>query len=199
MINRAMRRYLFVSGIAFTAFVGYFLYWSASKRDEVNATEFDSVMHFAGLQRYDSWHRGQRDLGESLANEIESANEVEIFAIDPDRGGGAQGAVGVLPTGQLLGRRNILGRSNVSESDDRRFLGEAIRDGLRDAPEVVAKCWEPRHALRFRKGTLDKYVVICFRCGHGFAEEDGKTNWFNISSREESTWQNIFAIHGLIQ
>jgi hypothetical protein len=146
----------------------------------------------------DPWRIEQDRLGRELSSEISSATEVEIYTLDPARGGGPLGKPGVLPSNEPFGRRTITGRSLVTQAGERRELCDAVVNGLTTAQMMGPECWEPRHALRFRTPAGDRYLVISFHCAHGFVDQKGgESTWFDISKASEAAWDDILSRHGL--
>jgi hypothetical protein len=145
----------------------------------------------------DPWRVEQERLGARLSREISSATEVEIYSIDPDRGGGVIGKAGVLPTNDPFGRRTIVGRSLVALPAEIRSLSDSIRDGLDHASMMGPECWEPRHALRYRTPSGDTFVVVSFHCAHGFVEQGTALEWFDIPRSAEAPWDEILNAHAL--
>jgi hypothetical protein len=144
----------------------------------------------------DPWLIEQKRLASKLSEEILTAQEVEVYLLDPVHGGGLKGAAGVLPTNELFGRRKILGSALLGQGDERKLLCDSIVDGLRHAQMMGPQCWEPRHALRFRTKAGDNFLVVSFTCTHGFFDEPGSSSdWFDIPRRSEGVWDAILSAH----
>jgi hypothetical protein len=144
----------------------------------------------------DPWLLQQKRLASKLSGEILTAQEVEIYLLDPVRGGGPKGAAGVLPTNELFGRRKVLGSALLEEGVERKRLCDSIEDGLRHAKMLGPECWEPRHALRFRTKAGDNFLVVSFACTHGFFDEPGSSSdWFDIPRQSEGVWDGILSAH----
>jgi hypothetical protein len=144
----------------------------------------------------DPWLIQQKRLASRLTSEILAAQEVEIYVLDPARGGGPKGAAGVLPTNELFGRRKVLGSAIISQPDERRLLCDSIGDGLRHAQIMGPECWDPRRALRFRTSAGDSYLVVSFSCTHGFVDEAGSgTDWFDVTRKSQAAWDSILSAH----
>jgi hypothetical protein len=144
----------------------------------------------------DPWAIQQKHLAARLYSQILTAQEVEVYVLDPAHGGGPKGASGVLPTSELFGRRKILGSALISDADERRVLCDSIAAGLKNAQMMGPECWEPRRALRFRTNAGDNFLVISFACTHGFFDEAGSTSdWFDISRQSADTWDKILSAH----
>jgi hypothetical protein len=72
----------------------------------------------------------------------------------------------------------VLGRAAVTEAAERRALVEAVYKGLNDRYGPAPACFNPRHALRAKKGEVTVDVVICYECEtvqvHSKAHPDGR-------------------------
>ena len=58
----------------------------------------------------------------------------------------------------------VLGRAPLVDADARVELVEAVKDGVRGSDGTFAACFEPRHGLRFTRGTDTVELVICYEC-----------------------------------
>jgi hypothetical protein len=144
----------------------------------------------------DPWLIQQERLASKLSREILTAQEVEIYLLDPVHGGGLKGAAGVLPTNELFGRRKILASALLDPGDERRQLCDSIVAGLSHAQMMGPQCWEPRHALRFRTSAGDNFLVVSFACTHGFFDEPGSSSdWFDIPRQSKGVWDRILSAH----
>ena len=146
--------------------------------------------------RRDPLRAEQERLGAEVSAEVLAAPELEIYSLDPAHGGDAAGRPGILPTTVLFGRRKIIGRARITDATERRELAAAILAGFREAPLLGPEGWQPRHALRYRTPSGDKFLVVSFESTHGFIDHGPTPTWFDITRSSEAIWDRILARHG---
>ena len=66
-------------------------------------------------------------------------------------------------TGEKIDDYAVLGATTLEPADRIRVLTEFYK-GIAGNDDTVAACFNPRHALRARKGTAVVTAVICFEC-----------------------------------
>lgn len=106
------------------------------------------------------------ELGTDTVAALESAERLELFSLDPETEWGKpvpKNATGESIAARLEAREGVLG-STVIERDAVRgeVLARAFASIRKDA--TAAKCFLPRHALRFTHGTRTIVVLVCFEC-----------------------------------
>ena len=58
----------------------------------------------------------------------------------------------------------ITGRAALSDAGKRKALGELVLRGIRESDGRQAKCFEPRHGIRFEQDEKVLELVICYEC-----------------------------------
>jgi hypothetical protein len=58
----------------------------------------------------------------------------------------------------------VLGKVEITEESKRRELVMALRDGFENSDGKMAKCFWPRHGLRWEENGRTIDIVICFEC-----------------------------------
>ncbi|MFO0846945.1 MAG: hypothetical protein U0871_00090 [Gemmataceae bacterium] len=100
-------------------------------------------------------------LQDSVPN-LETADRVTLLSID-----GRDRKVDAPPlAGETVHGYPLLGRVEIYAPDERRRLGDALREGLRGRGGSWAACYWPRHVLRVERGWSVTEYVICFQCGN---------------------------------
>ena len=111
-----------------------------------------------------------------VASELErlgdAASRVVLYSLEPtDRHGYAT------HNKRVFHGFGIIGRAEIRDSAERRALLRALAQGVRKPPDMVAACFNPRHALRIEEGSRIVELTICFEChslrAHGFADDKG--------------------------
>jgi len=97
-----------------------------------------------------------------LHSAIESADDVILYSLDPERADLLDHSPGHLA--RLFNGYLILGQALIDDASDRRALVDSLCQGLADSPREVELCFDPHHGLRIRKGSQNLDVVICFQC-----------------------------------
>lgn len=80
---------------------------------------------------------------------------------------------GDIPTDTLHGWQ-VLGKTKITDSAARRSVHEALQRGIKNHDGSVAACFDPHHALRFKKEGKTVEWIICFMCNQIYVYEDGK-------------------------
>ena len=81
----------------------------------------------------------------------------------------------------------VLGKVDVEDAGKRSALVAAVKKGMDDSDGTMAKCFWPRHGVRFAsKGRTVEYV-ICFQCLQLQIHADGKTNTEAITESPAAT------------
>jgi hypothetical protein len=97
-----------------------------------------------------------------------NAEKFELFSLDPDQG--RENADGIHGW-------KILGSLEISDAQLCRQIADRLIEGIEASGghEVMAACFDPRHAIRVsrRRRTFD--IVVCFHCMRAyFYEGDGE-------------------------
>lgn len=66
--------------------------------------------------------------------------------------------------GEMLHGYPVLGKVEITDSEQRRAVVSGIREAVRNNTEPEAKCFIPRHAIRSVKAGETVDLVICFEC-----------------------------------
>ena len=105
---------------------------------------------------------------------------------------------GEVPEDNLQGYR-VLGRAELSDPVAKRELVESLNSGIRANDDMVAACFDPRHALRAETATGSAELLICFECLQIYVYRDGKerTETVLTSKLPAATFDRIFEAHGL--
>lgn len=97
-----------------------------------------------------------------LHSAIESADEVILYSLDPERADLIDHSPEHLA--KLFNGYLILGQALIDDASERRALVDSLCHGLADSPRMVELCFDPRHGLRIRTSSQNLDVVICFQC-----------------------------------
>ncbi|MEE9390996.1 MAG: hypothetical protein V3W41_00655 [Planctomycetota bacterium] len=126
-----------------------------------------------------SQHAQRRHVPAELRDILENADDYELFAIYPHRPRPDE-----IPAAdrQMHGFR-VIGRTPVSKATGLSALS-VIYQGVRDEHYPRAKCFNPRHALRARRGQQWVDLVICYQCQRIFAYDETGERW-EISTAPE--------------
>lgn len=112
---------------------------------------------------------------EQAADPMVSAKSFVFYTIDPASSFDPSNGVGLgdEPTPEAQAKPDkrprlhsylILGSVEVDRKEDRRALLAALRKGMDESDGKMAKCFDPRHALRIEKESETIDYVICFEC-----------------------------------
>lgn len=116
----------------------------------------------------------------------------ELMSLLPERGESPPAGAGEDFHGHL-----VMGRATVSEAREREELLGAFEQGIKESDGRVAKCFNPRHGLRIRKGARTIDVSICFECLQSVIY-DGSTERRVIHTQApEQRFDAALARHGL--
>lgn len=100
-----------------------------------------------------------------VAQALRKAESVELMSIEPWASRDAPG--------KRLEGRLILGSTQLSRGDAR-TAGLVISSAVASFNGMIAACFDPRHALRFRDADHTYVLLICFDCGSLLVFEDGQ-------------------------
>ena len=86
---------------------------------------------------------------------LEEGERFELLSLSPARG--AKG-------GDNFHDWHVLGRMTVTDSDTRRKIVAAFKNGIEGSDGAVAACFNPRHGIRAIRNGRTADFVICFEC-----------------------------------
>jgi hypothetical protein len=89
----------------------------------------------------------------------------------------------------------ILGQLDIKSFDTRTNLIAALNEGIRAdyQPHIlwgvsaVPGCFNPRHAIRAKKGNKTVQLLICFECEQIKITSNYGTNWYFLTSHDPAT------------
>lgn len=84
---------------------------------------------------------------------LTTADQLELYSLKPDDIAGN------------LDRFTVLGKTTVSNSQQRVKLRDALQSGVRQSDGTMYRCFNPRHGIRVTKNGVVTDFVICFECG----------------------------------
>ena len=99
---------------------------------------------------------------------LEDANHLTLFTLNPQRLVDGE----LSPETERVHGYGVLGQAVIEDAGERRRLVEAVYEGLKGEGAGPAKCWIPRHALRFVRGSKAFTILICFQCTWVYIYED---------------------------
>ena len=121
-----------------------------------------------------------------------SASRVVLYSLDP-----AQRHDNAPHTETIFHGFGILGRTEITDQDERQALLRALAHGVRKNDGVVAACFTPRHALHIEQADRRIDLTICFEClsvqVRGFNQEKG----FITSRKPEAIFDQALKRHHL--
>src|SRR5437764_12261110 len=124
-----------------------------------------------------------------LQSAIESADDVILYSLDPER------ADVIYRPGEHLSPQDlaklfngyrVLGQVRIADASERRALVDSLRQGLANSPREVELCFDPHHGLRIRNGAQNLDVVICFECHQ--IQLNGNSPYIPISSSPQAVF-----------
>ncbi|MEM9381435.1 MAG: hypothetical protein AAGB93_15885 [Planctomycetota bacterium] len=132
-------------------------------------------------------------IGDREAAIFAAAETWTLIATDP-----LPPAGGEVPEDNVRGYR-VLGRAELSDASARRELVESLNAGIRANDDMVAACFDPRHALRAETEAGSAELLICFECLqiYVYGDEGERTDTVLTSKLPAATFDRIFGAHGL--
>ena len=129
----------------------------------------------------------------STEREVLSAPEsFELMSLLPERGDHPPAGAGE----DFHGYR-VLGRAFVTDASEREELLDAFEPGVKESDGRVAKCFNPRHALRIRKGARTIDLAICFECLQSIIYEGSTERRVIHTQGAEQRFDSALAQRGL--
>ena len=102
--------------------------------------------------------KSQKTIVEQIDVIMNEEVDIEILSLDPK-------VCGRHPNdNDYFHDYKILGRIKVEGLEDQKSLISALKKSILENKGMVAKCFNPRHGIRFTKGTRKIDLVICFEC-----------------------------------
>jgi hypothetical protein len=108
------------------------------------------------------------EIPEVVRTAFAKAREFELLSLDPTEVDKKE----KVDPAQLFHGWCVLGRTNVKD-ETARHAWNAIEKGLKDHPQDVEKCFDPRHGLRIVHEKTKYDLVICYSC-HQACVYEGK-------------------------
>jgi hypothetical protein len=121
---------------------------------------------------------------------------VELFSLDPRSGWDSQEKKEATAAKRLQ-QWMVVGKAVVKDATEIARIRAAVLEGIRSSDGVVASCFNPRHALRFRNRGAEFTVIICFECRHAIVAGTKELDGFRTSARPEEFFNRLFAEKGL--
>jgi len=119
-----------------------------------------------------SFKNEQRDAARRIEALAETEGTLEILSLDPSSRHGY-----ALNNQAVFHGFGILGRAVADDISEKRNLILALAKAITENDGVVARCFNPRHGLRFIEKGKTIELVICFEClsarCHGFNSDNG--------------------------
>lgn len=136
--------------------------------------------------------REESRVADELDQLARSASRIVLYSLDP-----AQRHDNAPHTETIFHGFGILGRSEITDQQERHVLLRALAEGVRKNDGIVAACFRPRHALHIEQGDRRIDLTICFECfsvqARGFNQEKG----FITSARPEAVFDQTLKRHHL--
>lgn len=122
-----------------------------------------------------------RDLPAPLWDALQHADSYELFSIDPTTIQSAMSESSATNTPAssptMLHGYLVLGSVSVTDAATRTELNDALLDAVRRWDGLVSACgFEPRHAIRLRRGGRTIDFLICFQCGDMCVYDDASAD-----------------------
>ena len=104
----------------------------------------------------DEFTRKQRKSAKEIEGLIQRNGTFIVYSLDPHPHEGP-------PNGGFHGYK-VLGEKEITNTEERRDLLTKLAQSIRQNPEEMAACFDPRHGLRFKAPNELIDIVICFEC-----------------------------------
>jgi hypothetical protein len=100
-------------------------------------------------------------------------------------------------SGELLYKCPVLGKVDITALDARKDLTAALNDAIAKSDGSVAKCFEPRHAIRavVNGRTID--YLICFECMQVMIDAGGLQKYVPITRDARETFNRYLTDAGI--
>jgi hypothetical protein len=129
---------------------------------------------------------------------ISAADSVELLRLDPAWGMEPGSKRNPDAPGTIDGWKIVVSKT-IKDRGDIVRLAASLRHSVEEADLVAALCFSPRHALRFRIGKIERVIVVCFECGHGYATRIPGAESFRLErgGAASADWEDVFAKYGI--
>ncbi len=108
---------------------------------------------------------GLKKLPEAFRTALDKAEVLQLMSLVPEK---AEGKVD-----DAVGGYEVRKIAKLKKGDDRAIALILLDEGLREA-DGIAKCFNPRHAIRVVHEKKTYELLICFECSQVHLFEDGK-------------------------
>jgi hypothetical protein len=105
-----------------------------------------------------------KQLPEAVEEVLKKAEVIELYSLEPDRRKRAKERFDDWP---------VLGKTAVKDTETRKKLVAALREGVAGNSGQRIWCFAPRHGIRATHGGKKLEMVICFHCQQLRAQLDG--------------------------
>jgi len=145
----------------------------------------------------------QRQAAIAIEKAMIENTEITLFTIDPysEFNPPKPGVPVLIMENHAWG---ITGTATLREKDDIAALASSFRENIDHNSMVMAACFSPRHALRFKRGKDVVTLLICFEClicevsGFKELETDPLFNLAYNYPNTAVTWNRIYRKTGLL-
>ena len=134
-----------------------------------------------------------QEMPSDLAEVLMQAEELELFALNPD-----------WPTEETRNDPNafhgylVRGQATLTDREQRLGLLASFAQGDQENDSIVAACFNPRHGLRARHGDKVCDIVICFEClSYKLHDQDGQRDGGLISRDPQPHFDQVYTGLGL--
>jgi hypothetical protein len=98
---------------------------------------------------------------------LDKAEEIELYSLEPEPEKGA----GKAPKASLFHGWLVLGKTALKDAKTRKAALDALDESV--GMGAMAKCFDPRHAIRAAHGGTTVDLLICFACGQVYVYFNG--------------------------
>jgi hypothetical protein len=132
---------------------------------------------------------GCSSLPDSAVGVLESADQFQIFALEP------YGANEPKPTDTVFQGHVVLAQADVKDPKMQEKIAFIVDRGVRQGGSQ-AKCFNPRHGVHATKGKRTVDLVICYECSAVEVVEDGNTTTLTTGN-VQSDLDDAFRVAGV--
>jgi hypothetical protein len=141
--------------------------------------------------------------GKELLNSVLTADmqqillhpdEVEIFTIHPDPNNKDEVLYKVIDRFHGYG---VLGQATLEDKVTCELLGSSLVNAIKQGRDDGVLCFEPRHAIRAKRGWSSVDVVVCFHCRNAYVFDSERKSDVVVDIKALASWKRVFAEHKL--
>ena len=132
-----------------------------------------------------------------LYSAIIGADSVELVRLNPSQRNIFGQKRSNDASGTIDGRKIVSARVAKDRADILRLAASLQKSVEKADPELIAMCFNPRHALRLRSGSTESVIVVCFECLGGYSRGISGASSFHLEGTAESEWEDVFAKNGI--